>query len=139
MKQLPYLICIVTLLCLTACSSVDKRISKNQALFDNYSVGEQGMIRTGQVAVGFDPDQVRMALGAPDEEITVQTAVGKEIVWEYREAKPSFGFSLGGSTGSRGSGVGTGVGVGMSPNRYKILQRIYFDRDTGNVSRIESF
>lgn len=40
------------------------------------------MIRTGQVAVGFDQDMVHMALGDPSRETTVDTAAGKQVVWE---------------------------------------------------------
>jgi hypothetical protein len=97
------------------------------------------MIRTGQVAVGFDPDMVRMALGDPSRETTIDSAGGKQIVWEYRHLKPSLGIGIGGSIGTRGSGIGIGSGVGVSPNQTKLRKRIVFDRQTGNVSRVESY
>lgn len=97
------------------------------------------MIKAGQVAVGFDQDMVRLALGDPSRESTIATAAGKQIVWEYREIKPSIGFSIGGGIGSRGKGIGVGTGVGVSPNRTKLLKRIVFDRQTGEVSKVESY
>ncbi len=80
-----------------------------------------------------------MALGSPSRETTVDTAAGKAIAWEYRELKPTLGLSVGGSIGTRGSGVGIGTGVGVSPDRTRLLKRIVFDRQSGNVSKVESY
>ena len=79
-----------------------------------------------------------MALGEPSRETTVDTAGGKAIVWEYRELSPRVGFTLGGGMGTRGSSMGVGTGVGVSPNQTKLLKRITFDRQTGEVSRVET-
>jgi hypothetical protein len=125
---------------LIGCGTTPKqRISQNEAAFNSYTPAERLMIRTGQVAVGLDQDQVRMSLGDPSREATVDTAAGKQIVWEYRELKPSLGLSVGGGIGTRGSGVGVGTGVGVSPNQTKLLKRIVFDRQTGEVSKVESY
>ncbi|NBB79693.1 MAG: hypothetical protein GVY36_09650 [Verrucomicrobia bacterium] len=117
----------------------NQRISQNEALFNTYTPAEGQMIRTGQVAVGFDQDMVRMALGDPSRETTVDTAAGKQIAWEYRHIKPSLGVGVGGSVGTRGSGIGIGSGVGISPNNTKLRKRVIFDRQTGKVSRVESY
>jgi hypothetical protein len=117
----------------------NQRISQNEARFNSYTPAEKRLIRMGEVAVGFDQDQVVMALGRPSRETTVETASGKQIVWEYREIQPSIGFTLGGSIGTRGSGAGIGSGVGVSPNRTKLLKRVVFDRQTGKVSKVESY
>ena len=125
---------------LSACSSTkSQRINQNEALFKSYTPGERQMIRTGQVAVGFDQDMVRMALGDPSREATIDTAAGKQIAWEYTQMKPSLNIGLGGGIGTRGSGVGIGTGVGVSPNKTKLLKRVVFDRQTGKVSKIESY
>jgi hypothetical protein len=97
------------------------------------------MIRTGQIAVGFDQDMVRMALGDPSREVSVDTAGGKQIAWEYRELKPSMNVGIGGGIGTRGSGIGIGTGVGVSPNRTNLQKRVIFDRQTGEVTKIESY
>ncbi|MFO8027359.1 MAG: hypothetical protein R6U56_06825 [Opitutales bacterium] len=140
MKFLFFLTLIACLLSLAGCASTQKqRISQNEARFNTYTPTERKLIRMGEVAVGFDQEQVRMALGEPSRETTVDTAAGKAIVWEYRELKPSLGLSLGGGIGTRGSGVGVGTGVGVSPDRTNLLKRIVFDRQTGEVSKVESY
>ena len=140
MKILPtYLTLLIACLLVGCASNSNTRISQNQAQFNSYTPGEQAMLKAGQVAVGFDQDMVRIALGAPSRETTVDTAEGKHIVWEYRELKPSLGLSLGGGIGTRGSGVGIGTGVGVSPDRSKLLKRITFDRQTGEATRVESY
>ena len=126
-------------LIVSGCASTSQRINKNEALFNSYSPAEQRLIRMGEIAVGFDPEQVRMALGDPSRETTVTTAAGKQIVWEYREVRPSLGFSVGAGTSTRGSGVGVGTGVGVSPDRSRLQTRVVFDRHTGEVAEIQSF
>ncbi len=140
MKTICQFTLVLLALCLAGCaSSKNSRITQNQALFNSYTPAEQRMIRTGQVAVGFDQDMVRMALGDPSRETTIDTANGKQIVWEYREIKPSLGLTLGGGIGTRGSGIGVGTGVNVRPDRTKLLKRVVFDRHTGNVARVESY
>ena len=120
-------------------STTNERISQNQALFNSYTPAEKKMIRTGQVGVGFDQDQVRMSLGAPSRETTIDTAAGKAVVWEYRELRPSMGVSVGGRVSTGGSGIGLGTGANVNNNRTRLLKRIIFDRQTGEVSRVESY
>ncbi len=120
-------------------SSSNQRIARDEARFNSYTPDERRLIRMGQVAVGFDQEQVRMALGAPSQETTVDTAGGKAVVWEYRAIQPTVGVSAGGGISTRGSGIGIGTGVGVSPNRTKLLKRITFDRQTGKVSRVETY
>lgn len=140
MKTLPASLLILLTVFFTGCGSTkSQRITQNQAQFNNYTPGEQRMIRAGQVAVGFDQDMVRMALGDPSREHTVDTAGEKQIAWEYRDINPSVGLNIGGGIGTRGSGVSIGTGIGVNPNRTKLLKRIIFDRQTGEVAKIESY
>lgn len=140
MKIGSLLFCFVLVVFFAGCaSSSNQRITQNQALFNTYTPAEKKMSQTGQVAVGFDQDQVRMALGNPSRETTVDTAAGKAMVWEYRELNPSIGLTLGGNVGTRGSGIGVGTGANVNNNRTKLLKRIVFDRQTGEVSRVESY
>jgi hypothetical protein len=140
MKIVSSLTLITCFFLLMGCATTqNQRITQNEALFNTYTPTERKLIRMGEVAVGFDQAQVRMALGEPSRETTVDTAAGKAIVWEYRELKPSLGLSVGGGIGTRGSGVGVGTGVGVSPNRTNLLKRIVFDRQTGEVSKVESY
>lgn len=134
-----YTLVLLALLLAGCASSSNSRISQNQAQFSSYTPGEQAMIKAGQVAVGFDQDMVRMALGDPSRETTIDTAGGKQIAWEYRQIKPSIGLSVGGGIGTGGSGVGIGTGVGVRPDRSRLLKRIVFDRHTGKVAKVESY
>lgn len=141
MKTVLQLFCVVVLgACLTACaSSRSERIARDEARFNSYTPDERRLIRMGEVAVGFDQEQVRMTLGEPSREATVDAAQGKAVVWEYREIRPSIGLSAGGTLGTRGSGLGIGTGVGVNPARTELRQRITFDRQTGKVSRVETY
>lgn len=137
-------LCISAAICwlsLVGCAtSTNQRVSQNEALFNTYTPTERKLIRMGQVAIGFDQDQTRMALGEPSRETTVETAAGKAIVWEYREISPSLGLSVGGGIGTGGrGGLGVGTGVGVSPGKTKLLKRIVFDRQTGLVNKVESY
>jgi hypothetical protein len=136
---LPLSLFLSGLVLLGCATPSNQRISQNEALFNSYTPAEKRLIRMGEVAVGFDQDQVLMALGQPSRETVIDTAGGKQIVWEYREIRPSVGFTLGGGIGTRGSGVGVGTGVGVSPSKTKLLKRIVFDRQTGEVSKVESY
>jgi hypothetical protein len=138
--HIPLTFVLLAALLFTACGTTkSQRISQNEAQFNTYTPGERKLIRTGQIAVGFDQDMVRMALGDPSREATVDSAAGKQIAWEYRQLKPSLGVSLGGGIGTGGSGVGIGTGVGVSPNNTKLLKRVVFDRQTGKVSEVQSY
>lgn len=147
MKILTTLTLAALALLFTACGTTkSQRIAQNEAAFNTYTPAERKMIRTGQVAVGFDQDMVRMALGDPSREATVDTSGGRQIVWEYRKLKPTLGLGIGGGIGTRGGGIGTrgsgvgiGTGVGVSPNKTNSLKRIVFDPHTGKVSQIESY
>lgn len=139
MKPLTLFLCLALSLISLGCATKSQRINQNEALFNTYTPAERKMIRTGQVAVGFDQEMVRMALGDPSRESTVDTAEGKQIVWEYSYLKPSLGIGVGGGIGTGGSGVGIGTGVGVSPNKTKLRKRIVFDRQTGEVARVESY
>lgn len=140
MKTLLSSILLACGLIFAGCSTTNSRISKNQALFDSYPVATQSTIRAGEVAVGFTPEQVRMSLGDPDREATIETEAGKQIVWQYFKSKPGVGLSLGvGTMIGGGSSVGTGVGVSSGSGNKHLEKSIVFDRKTGKVSQVESY
>jgi len=138
MRRAAILLSLACILFSACASSRSQRISRNEAQFNQYTPAQRKMIRTGQVAVGFDQSMVRLALGEPSRERTVEAANGKQIVWEYTETSPNLGFSLGAGAGSR-SGVGGGVGVSARPDKDKVYKRVVFDRRTGKVARVESY
>lgn len=140
MKALFSSILLICAAILVGCSTTNSRISKNQAAFDSYDVETQSLIRQGEIAVGFTPEQVEMSLGKPDREATLENESGKQIVWQYYKTKPSVGLSLGVGTVLGGSSsVGTGVGVSSGSRNELLEKNVVFSRETGNVSEIESF
>jgi len=112
---LRFLPVLVLLFAVTGCASTSSRISKNQAAFDAYSAEVQAKIRAGEVAVGFTPEQVTMALGKPDRVLQRTTAAGVSDVWVYLKGGLQFGFGVGVGVGGGSSGVGGGVGAATGP------------------------
>lgn len=112
MTRLRHASVLLMALMLAACSSTGSRISDQQSVFDTYPADVQQKIRAGQVDVGFNQDQVRMAVGEPSRRYTQQTTVGESEVWAYSKSSPTFSFGLG--AGTFGSGIGGGAGVGTS-------------------------
>jgi hypothetical protein len=104
---------VAAALALAACSTIDSRIRRQQALFDSYPPNVQHHIRNGVIEVGYTPEMVVMALGEPDRKVEVRTDDGLADVWTYRKSVPGFsvGMGTGGYVGS-GVGLGTGVSVG---------------------------
>jgi len=122
-------------LLLVACASTpQQRIAEQRSAFDAYPPAVQQQIRRGQVAVGFTPDMVRLALGKPDRVVTRTSASGSSELWIYRNHAPLLGFSLG--FGSFGGGFGSGVGVGTSTGGSGAERsRVTFER--GRVTHVE--
>lgn len=67
------------LLGLVACGGPKARIKDNQGLYDTYPPEVQAMIKSGQIANGFDRNQVYMALGKPER----KESRGAQEVWLY--------------------------------------------------------
>jgi hypothetical protein len=117
--KLPLLLCLTVALTAleTGCSSTPQsRIKKNPEVFNSYSAEVRSFIEKGRVAVDFTPEQVRLALGAPDRVLTRMSAAGNEEVWIYRENKARFGVELG--LGFGGGPVSTGVGVSTAGREF---------------------
>ena len=129
----------ISLLTLTACSSTESRVHENQAAFDSYPPEVQQKIRSGNVDIGFTPDQVRMALGDPDHRYSRQTAAGTQDVWGYRDTSPSFSFGIGGGSfgGSTGLGGGVGVNTGNAYPEDKISVVFEGDRVTAGEKQVK--
>ena len=109
------------LLVLAACSSPQRRIERNQALFNTFPPAAQEKIKKGEVAPGFTPDMVLIALGKPARKHTRTTADQRQEIWSYGErgARPALGFSLGFGSGYYGSNVyAGGVHVGSGSDWY---------------------
>src|SRR5215211_498498 len=93
--KLLFLISTVCALLGAGCSTVDSRIAKNREVFNTWPPAVQDKVVTGQIDIGFTPDQVRVALGEPDRIFTRTTADGTSQVWSYRDRGPRFSFGVG--------------------------------------------
>ena len=79
---------------LVGCSTTASRIRQNPELFASYSAEQQDLIKQGKVAIGFDMDAVRLALGAPDHVRTRVTNDGTTQIWSYVTYETPDGFPL---------------------------------------------
>src|SRR5262245_52608480 len=103
------------LLMAAGCSSVDSRIADRRAVYDTWPFAVQQKVASGQIDIGFTPEQVQMALGDPDRILTRTTNDGASQAWAYRNRSPRFGFGLGLGTTSRSSAFSAGVRVSDWP------------------------
>jgi hypothetical protein len=100
-------------LALAGCATTPaERIEKNRSAYASWPSDVQARVSAGEVAPGFTPEQVRMALGDPDRVFTIVTNAATEEVWAYRNRRPriSLGIGMGGGSGfvSGGTMVSTG-------------------------------
>ncbi|ROH91043.1 hypothetical protein ED208_08730 [Stagnimonas aquatica] len=119
---------------LGACSTTASRIGEQQGQFDSYPAEVREKIRAGEIAIGFTPEQVRMALGEPSRVYSRQTAEGEAEVWSYQDRGPALSFGLGGFSGG-GTSVGAGVGIGTGG---EALEKLRVQFEAGRVSSIET-
>ena len=127
----------MTLCLLSACvSSPQDRIDADQALFNSYTAHQQYLIRKGEIAVGFDQDQVRLAWGNPQSTREETSAKGSQLLWEYTVLQPRIGTF---STATINRGINAGVRAHGSPTQRKTRGRVFFDSQTGTVARFQSF
>ena len=135
MKNLVRGLLSIFLLLLAACSTPQSRIEQNRAVFDTYPPDVREKINAGQVAVGFTPEMVRLALGEPDHKFIRKSDAGDAEVWSYHDNGPRFSFGLGVASGSRHSGMAGGVGV--SSGGYDPEESIRGEFRGGKVSVID--
>lgn len=137
MKTLPLLFAGALLVALgSGCSSTpDKRISKNPEVFQEWPVAIQEKVRSGQVDLGFTPEQVKMALGAPDRTFTRTNNDGTTEIWAYRDRGPRFSFGVGLGFGGGNTAVGTGI---STTTGYREDEKLHVLFTGGRVSAIET-
>jgi hypothetical protein len=131
-------IAIVMVTLMIGCSSVDSRISSNQAEFDTYPVEVKSAIRRGEILLGFTPNQVRMSWGSPSNTAReISETEGERIQWRYRSSSPTMSFGVGvGSGGRHRTGAGVGMSTSSSDQGYekiaifaedRVVEILYFD------------
>jgi hypothetical protein len=136
LRLLPICLILVALFsagCTTARTPA-QRIEQDRAAFQSWPAEVQRLVQAGEVAVGFNADQVRMALGNPQDVNTRTTAEGQSEVWIYRDRRPRMGLGFGVSGGSGGTGVGLGVGTSTGGTQAPRLRVIF---SQGVVTAVE--
>lgn len=68
---------------LAGCSTPDSRIAESPEVFARLNPDQQALVKAGQIAVGFDMDAVKLALGDPDRVLIETNASGQHQIWRY--------------------------------------------------------
>jgi outer membrane protein assembly factor BamE (lipoprotein component of BamABCDE complex) len=68
---------------LVSCTTPESRIRQSPDVFARLNPDEQALVKAGKVAVGFDMDAVKLALGDPDRIVIHTDATGSHQVWHY--------------------------------------------------------
>ena len=76
------------------CSTPETRIRENPEVFNRLSPAEQDLIRQGKVAIGFDQEMVRLAVGEPDRIWSRTDTEGATESWSYNTYETLDGFPL---------------------------------------------
>jgi outer membrane protein assembly factor BamE (lipoprotein component of BamABCDE complex) len=141
-----YLVAIVGAALLAGCSTPTSRIREHPDVFARLTPDQQALVTNGQIAVGFDMQTVKLALGDPDA-ITLQTtAMGQTQIWHYVTYETYDGYVIYGGYYGRGWRRGYGGGYWGGPwgdpyfagypARVHERFRVTFDR-TGRVQSIQ--
>ena len=131
------LIAAIMALAAGCASTPAARIEKQQAAFNAWPADVQQKVKAGQVAVGFTPEMVQVALGKPDRVTTRTTEKGQGEVWSYTDRRPQFSFGLGLGTSRGGSAYAGGVSVGGG-DRWRDDEALRVIFEAGKVSAIET-
>jgi len=73
--------CVLVLF--TGCSTPATRIQANPEAFARLSPQHQALVQAGQIALGFDEEAVKLALGDPDRRSRRVDADGETAIWHY--------------------------------------------------------
>lgn len=68
---------------LTGCETLDSRLTRNQAVFNDLPPAHQSLVRQGKIQVGFTPTEVYLAWGAPTHKTFTENAQGGIEIWSY--------------------------------------------------------
>jgi outer membrane protein assembly factor BamE (lipoprotein component of BamABCDE complex) len=76
------------------CDTPDSRIASSPQIFNSLPPDQQALVKAGQIAVGFTPDEVKLALGDPTR-ITITTdSTGQHQVWHYVQYEDNQGVVI---------------------------------------------
>lgn len=132
---------LLAMLALAGCSSPASRIKKNPELFASFPPDVQEKIRQGQIDVGFTPDMVNIALGAPDRSYTRTTSAGATQIWSYVDYRYSYEQQLARGTfqyrDERGRMRTTSDSVWVDVENRTEYERLRIEFQDGRVVAIE--
>jgi hypothetical protein len=137
--KLSHTLCALSIALISGCSTPSQRIEEYGAQFNSYTAAEKRLIRSGQIAVGFDEDQVRMALGDPSHIKSDTRSSGTRYIWTYNQLEPDYNIFNSVGVSTRGGGVGAGIGIGGTPTRSKLRKRVVFERSNQRVSDFQTY
>ena len=89
-----FVLLLAGLLAFAGCATPEARIKQNPAAFDRCTPDQQELIKQGKVALGFDAEMVKLALGDPDRITSRTDASGTSEVWHYETYETSDGMIL---------------------------------------------
>jgi hypothetical protein len=82
-RVLSVLLALGTLGFAAGCQTVDSRIKEKPDAFAHLDPETQAKIKQGIIDIGYTPDMVYIALGAPDKKRETITATGRTTTWIY--------------------------------------------------------
>lgn len=82
-RNLPRALAAALAVLIAGCATPESRIRESPQAFARLDAGQQALVRTGQIARGFDRDAVRLALGEPDRIVVETKASGQREIWHY--------------------------------------------------------
>lgn len=136
MKRRLFLLIVAGSLLVAGCSTLESRISAQQAQFDTWPADVREKIQAGRIDLGFTPEQVRVALGEPTRKYQRTTAEGSSEVWAYAGGR--LGLSLGLGVGSAHGSSAYAGGVAYEPTTYgaddEAVRVVFVD---GKVTSVE--
>jgi hypothetical protein len=135
MKTLRFLPLLLIGVWLVGCASPEARIKRSPEVFARLSPEHQALVKEGKVAVGFDTDAVRLAVGDPDRTWTRTDAAGVTEVWSYTTWMDGSGMPLYRGWYHYGSGVYPYY-MNDPARREQEYFKVVFGRD-GKVAAIE--
>jgi outer membrane protein assembly factor BamE (lipoprotein component of BamABCDE complex) len=68
---------------LAGCDTPESRIKDSPQVFARLNPDQQALVKNGQIAVGFDMDTVKLALGDPQRIVMHTDSTGQHQVWHY--------------------------------------------------------
>ena len=131
-------LCLLSIALISGCSTSSQSSGNYGPQFNSYTAAEKRLIRTGQIAVGFDEDQVRMAYGDPTHINADTDSNGTRYIWTYYELEPDYNIFNSARVTVNG-GFDAGIGVGGTPTRSKLRKRVVFERSNQRVSDFQTY